>query len=376
MRKALTLILLLSWALLGPAQAADPAASAPAGAPVLSAAPEPKPEDTNAQRAKSQPGNNAPMWRAVRESGNTQGYSSLPAAESGTLIQSFVQYPGSRYTTAGEAWRQVRNRWLIPYGGSLVLIVFLAIALFYWRKGPLETHAAPTGRMIERFTALERSAHWTVAISFSILAISGLVMMFGKFVLLPVLGGSLLGWLSYALKTLHNFVGPLFSVGLLLLIAIFIKDNLPRAYDMQWLRSFGGLISKSHVPSHRFNAGEKILFWTGVLGLGLLISASGLALDHLFPGIEFTRRTMQIAHLLHATAAVLMMSMFLGHIYMGTLGVKGAYSAMRDGQVDESWAKEHHEYWYDDVKAGRIPAQRSAAASTAVPLQAGGPRAS
>jgi len=368
----LILPLLLSWGLFGAAQAADPAASAPA----VAAAPEPKPDDTNAQRAKSQPGNNAPMWRAVRESGNTQGYSSLPAAESGVLIQSFVQYPGSSYTTAGEAWRQVRNRWLIPYGGALVLIMALAIALFYWRKGPLETHAAPTGRMIERFTALERSAHWTVAISFSILAISGLVMMFGKFVLLPVIGGSLLGWLSYALKTLHNFVGPLFSVGLILLIAIFIKDNLPKAYDLQWLRSFGGLFSKSHVPSHRFNAGEKILFWTGVLGLGLLVSLSGLALDHLFPGIEFTRRNMQIAHLLHATAAVLMMTMFLGHIYMGTLGVKGAYSAMREGQVDESWAKEHHEYWYDDVKAGRIPAQRSAVVPPAAPLQAGGPRAS
>jgi len=368
----LILPLLLSWGLFGAAQAADPAASAPA----VAAAPEPKPDDTNAQRAKSQPGNNAPMWRAVRESGNTQGYSSLPAAESGVLIQSFVQYPGSSYTTAGEAWRQVRNRWLIPYGGALVLIMALAIALFYWRKGPLETHAAPTGRMIERFTALERSAHWTVAISFSILAISGLVMMFGKFVLLPVIGGSLLGWLSYALKTLHNFVGPLFSVGLILLIAIFIKDNLPKAYDLQWLRSFGGLFSKSHVPSHRFNAGEKILFWTGVLGLGLLVSLSGLALDHLFPGIEFTRRNMQIAHLLHATAAVLMMTMLLGHIYMGTLGVKGAYSAMREGQVDESWAKEHHEYWYDDVKAGRIPAQRSAVVPPAAPLQAGGPRAS
>lgn len=368
----LILPLLLSWGLFGAAQAADPAASAPA----VAAAPEPKPDDTNAQRAKSQPGNNAPMWRAVRESGNTQGYSSLPAAESGTLIQSFVQYPGSSYTTAGEAWRQVRNRWLIPYGGALVLIMVLAIALFYWRKGPLETHAPPTGRMVERFTALERSAHWTVAISFSILAISGLVMMFGKFVLLPVIGGSLLGWLSYALKTLHNFVGPLFSVGLVLLIVIFIKDNLPKAYDLQWLRSFGGLFSKSHVPSHRFNAGEKILFWIGVLGLGLLVSLSGLALDHLFPGIEFTRRNMQIAHLLHATAGVLMMTMFLGHIYMGTLGVKGAYGAMRDGQVDESWAKEHHEYWYDDVKAGRIPAQRSAVAPSVAPLQAGGPRAS
>jgi formate dehydrogenase subunit gamma len=337
-----------------------PTAPAPKGPPAGFVAPaEPKPDESNAVRAKTQPGNNAPMWRAVRESGEQQGYTSLPGAEKGILIQSFVQYPGSLYTTAGEAWRQVRNRWIIPYGGALVVIVALAIALFYWRKGRLG-HAEPGGRAIERFTPFERAAHWSNAIAFVVLAVSGLVMAFGKFFLLPVLGATLFGWLTYGLKTLHNFAGPLFAVSLLIVFLTFVRDNLPKAYDAVWLRKGGGLLSGQEVPSHRFNAGEKVVFWGGVLLLGAIVVGSGLVLDMLIPGLVYARGDMQIAHMIHAVAAILMMAMFLGHIYIGTLGMKGAYSAMRTGYVSEAWAREHHELWAEDVRAGKIPAQRSA----------------
>jgi formate dehydrogenase subunit gamma len=340
------------------AQATAPAA--PNGAPPGFVAPaDPKPDDSNAARAVSQPGNNAPFWRAVRESGNQSGYTSLPGAEQGVLIQSFVQYPGSMYTTAGEAWRQVRNNWIIPYGGSLLIIAALAVALFYFAKGSIGLHEAETGRKIERFTYFERAAHWTNAIAFVVLAVSGIVMAFGKFFLLPILGGTLFGWLTYALKNLHNFAGPLFAVSLLVVILTFIKDNLPSKDDLVWLAKGGGLFSGAHVPSHRFNAGEKILFWAGVFVLGLVVVGSGLVLDKLVPGMLYTRGEMQIAHMIHASAAALMMAAFIGHIYMGTLGMKGAYSAMKTGYVDETWAKEHHELWYNDIKAGRIPAQRS-----------------
>ena len=156
------------------AQVASPeVASARAGPPPGFVAPaEPRLDETNAQRAKSQPLNNAPFWRAVRESGRQEGTVNLPGAEKGVLVQPFVQYPGSRYTTAGEAWREVRNRWLIPYGGALLLIVAIAIALFYWRKGPLGGHVPDSGRKIERFTPFERSAHWANAIAFVVLALS------------------------------------------------------------------------------------------------------------------------------------------------------------------------------------------------------------
>jgi formate dehydrogenase subunit gamma len=323
-------------------------------------------EQTNAERGKVQPGNNAPMWHQVGQ--GVTGYSSLPlsqAPEAGNLIQKFVQYPGSRLTNAGEAWRQVRNNWLIPYGGSLLLIVLGALALFYWRKGTIELHGSETGRKIERFTPFERSAHWANAIAFVALAVSGVVMAFGKFFIQPVIGATLFGWLTYALKNIHNFAGPLFAVSLVIVFVTFLRDNLPRAEDITWLLKGGGLLSAHEVPSHRFNAGEKLVFWGGVFFLGLIVVASGLVLDKLVPGLVYERATMQISHMVHATATVLMMAMFLGHIYMGTIGMRGAYSAMRDGYVDETWAKEHHELWYKDIQAGKIPAQRSEPAAPA-----------
>ena len=358
-----TLALGAALSLAAAAWAQTPAAAppAPAAAPVAApAAPEPKPDDTNAARAQSQPGNNAPFWRAVRESGVQEGYTSLPGAEKGVLIQRFVQYPGSRFTTAGEAWRQVRNQWIIPYGGSLLLIIVLALAIFYWRKGPLGGDHQDGPPVIERFTPLERAAHWTNAGAFVLLAISGLVMAFGKFVLLPVMGTTLFGWLTYALKTLHNFVGPLFAVSLLIVLITFVKDNIASAADVAWVKRAGGMLGDGHeVPSHRFNAAEKGMFWWGMAVPGLLIVVSGLVLDKLIPGFGEVRSEMQIAHMVHAAAAMLMMAALLGHIYMGTIGVKGAYRAMKTGWVDEGWAKEHHVLWYEDIKAGKIPARRS-----------------
>ena len=355
------------------ASAAAPAVAAANGPPAGFVAPgEPKPDENNAQRAKSQPGNNAPVWRAVRDSGSMPGVTNLPGAEMGVLVQPFVKYPGSRLTTAGEAWRQVRNQWIIPYGGALILLVGLAVALFYWRKGPIVGHEVDTGRLIERFTYLERVSHWSVAITFVILAVSGIVMAFGKFFLLPVMGATLFGWLAYALKTAHNFAGPVFAVALVIFAVIYIRDNFPKASDLGWFAKGGGLFSGAHVPSGRFNGGEKVVFWGGVIVLGFTVVASGLVLNLLVPGWGETRGEMQVAQMVHGVASVLMMTLFIGHIYMGTLGVRGAFDAMKTGYVDESWAKAHHELWLDDVKAGRVPVTRS---QTSPPVGAASPQA-
>ncbi|MEY3460426.1 MAG: hypothetical protein RLZZ03_79 [Pseudomonadota bacterium] len=376
--RSLAALLLAACAALGSggalaqtAAATAPAAAAPAavagvqGANIFEVKPDASADpayvaQTNAERAKVQPGNNAPMWRQV--GAGVTGFSSLPASEApeaGNLIQPFVKYPGSGLTNAGEAWRQVRNNWLIPYGGALLLIVMGAIALFYVSKGTIKQHGTDTGRKIERFTPFERSAHWSNAIAFCILGISGIVMAFGKFFLLPVMGLTLFGWLTYALKNLHNFAGPVFAVSLVIIFVTFVRDNMPSRGDLVWLLKGGGLLSGKEVPSHRFNAGEKLVFWGGVFLLGIAVVASGLVLDKLLPGLIYVRETMQIAHMIHAAAAVLMLAMFIGHIYIGTIGMQGAYQGMRTGYVDETWAREHHEHWYDDIKAGKIPAQRT-----------------
>ena len=292
------------------------------------------------QRAVTQPYNNAPVWQSAR--GAVEGYVSIPAPDAGVLIQD-----------GGQNWRALRNGWFSVIGGWALVAMMLLIGIFYAWKGTVQLHDSPTGRMIERFTLLERMAHWGTAISFSVLAISGLILLFGKTLLIPVIGFTLFSWLAILAKNLHNFLGPLFIVSCIITFVIFVRDNVPKAVDFKWIASFGGLISGKHVPSEKFNAGEKIWFWGGLMVLGLVVGASGLVLN--FPNFGQTRATMQLANLVHLTGSTLFMLGALGHIYMGTLGMAGALDAMKTGVVDESWAKEHHEIWYDEqLKAGNV----------------------
>lgn len=315
-------------------------------------------KQNQAERSRDQPGNAAPTFRLVND--GTKHYSSLPALEAGVLIQGKAQFPGqARATTAGEAWREYRNGPLTMIGGWLLLIVAAMIAGFYYWRGEIKLQTALTGRLIERFTPGERTLHWSMALSFVSLAVSGIVILFGKHVLLPVFGLTLFGWLAFLCKNIHNFIGPVFTISILLFFIKFVKDNLPDATDLPWLAKFGGLLSGEHVSSGRFNAGEKILFWGGVVGLGLVVSGSGLVLDMLVPALEYSRANMQIANIIHVVAAMLAASMVMGHIYLGTIGMQGAYASMRTGYVDDAWAKEHHEAWYADIENGKIARVRS-----------------
>jgi len=176
--------------------------------------------------------------------------------------------------------------------------------------------------------------------------------------LLPVIGYTLFAWLTALGKNLHNFVAPLFIASLLIFIVMYAKDNLPEKGDGAWLASGWKMFLGQHLPSGRFNAGEKVWFWIGVVALCLILSVTGLIL--LFPNFDQMRSTMQQASIIHAVAAVLVIGFGLGHIYMGTIGVEGAYGNMRDGVTDETWAKEHHEYWYNDVKSGKDAAKSGA----------------
>ena len=292
------------------------------------------------QRNKEQPGNNAPVWREVR-SGEPQT-ASLPGRETNVLVQ-----------TEGQMWRARRNGfWSILSGWMLVGVVAL-LALAWFILGANRLHAPETGRKLLRFTQWERWVHWTVAICFSVLAISGLIMLFGKNILLPLIGYSLFSWLAIIAKNLHNFIGPLFLISILVMAVTFIRDNIPQARDVKWMMRLGGLLG-GEPPSGKYNGGEKVWFWGGAITLGLIVGITGLILD--FPNFDQTRSTMQTANIVHLIATSLLMAAGLAHIYLGTLATPGAFEGMKTGVVDETWAKEHHRLWYDDIKAGKIQA--------------------
>jgi formate dehydrogenase subunit gamma len=290
------------------------------------------------QRQQSQPLNNSPVWKEVR-SGAPQ-YTSLPGRETNVLIQS-----------EGQTWRATRVP-IATVGGFLFVAALLAIAAFYLWRGPIRVHGAPTGRLIERFSAVERTVHWTVAICFVTLGVTGLIITFGKTVLLPLIGYTLFAWLAILAKNLHNFIGPILVVALPIMIVLFLHENLFRSYDWAWFRKMGGYVTGEHVPAGKANAGQKVLFWLMVVIVGLTLCVTGLILD--FPNFNQTRQTMQTANTIHLIAGIVGVVLVAGHIYLGTVGMRGAWEAMRYGYVDETWAREHHEYWYNDVMAGRV----------------------
>jgi formate dehydrogenase subunit gamma len=283
--------------------------------------------------------NNPPAWGGVSES---RQYASIPGVDRAQLIQG-----------AGRQWRAFRNGVLTRYAGWIFVLVLAALTLFYLIRGPLRLHGQPTGRLIERFNAVERTSHWTLAISFVLLGLTGVVILWGKYIILPWLGYSGFSWLTVTSKNLHNFVGPLFIFSLVVMFLLYVKDNFFRSYDWAWIKKAGGMFGGAEVPSGRFNAGEKAWFWLGIVVFGTLITVSGLILD--FPNWNQGRELMQQANVVHGVIAVLFIAVSFGHAYLGTIGMPGAYRAMRDGYVDETWAREHHGIWYDEVKAGKRP---------------------
>lgn len=252
----------------------------------------------------------------------------------------------------GNTWRHLRNGPLATLAGTLLLVVPLAIFVFYKTIGPMPPEPE-SGRKLRRFNRWERQVHWATAFSFLALAASGIVIMYGKNILMPWMGHNLFSWVAIISKYLHNFTGPLFILCSVLLFFTFVKRNFFNRADWFWLRKGGGLVSHEHPPAGFFNGGEKIWFWGGVLCLGLLMSVTGLVLDF---AVGQTRYVMQVANLLHVTGGACYMAAAMGHIYIGTIGTPGAYEAMRYGTVDENWAKAHHRIWYEQMKSGVPPA--------------------
>jgi len=292
---------------------------------------------TQQQQQATQPLNNQPVWSEVR-SGAPQ-VTTVKGRETNVLIQ-----------PEGQTWRALRVP-IVFWGGILFALAVVGLAVFYLLRGTMGGEGRPNERIIERFSPMDRYAHWFVAIVWVALAITGLILSLGKSVLLPLVGYTLFSWLATLSKAIHNFVGPLLIIGVPWLFVRFIRDNGLNGDDVRWFTHIKGYFTGHEYPSGRFNAGEKSVFWLVLTFGSTALIVTGLVL--LFPNFNQTRSTMQIANVLHAIVAYLAIALACVHIYLGTLGLSGAYKAMRDGYVTESWAQHHHARWYERIVAGK-----------------------
>jgi formate dehydrogenase subunit gamma len=267
-------------------------------------------------------------------------------------IEGLIDQPDERARVlnqpAGRTWDQSHQVTLHSLGAIIIVGTVVGLAAGYFVLGRLRISAGRSGRKVLRFKAFERFVHWLTAVSFIVLGISGLNITFGKLLLLPLIGPDAFSTFSQAAKYAHNFMSFPFVLGLAMIPLIWLKDNIPDRIDIEWFKQGGGFIASKHAPARRFNAGEKLVFW-GVLGAGAAVSVSGFLL--LFPFYVTNIAGMQIAQVVHSMIAVLFVALILGQIYIGTLGMEGAFEAMGTGEVDFNWAKEHHDLWLKDQLA-------------------------
>jgi len=308
----------------------------------------------------------ADLWRFIREgnSGNISMQNELAAV----MIQS-----------EGDNWRAVRNGPVSVYGAFGVIGMIVLLAAFYSWRGRITIDAGASGKVIERFGSLDRFAHWLMAGSFVILAITGLNLLYGRYILLPVIGPEAFSLLTTAGKFAHNYLSFAFMVGLALSFILWVKHNIPAKVDIGWLKAGGGIFVKgAHPPAKKFNAGQKMIFWIVMLG-GLSVSLSGIALMFPFQTAMFAKtfgllnmvgfdlptnltilQEQQLNQLWHAIVSLVLMTIIIAHIYIGSVGMEGALDAMNSGKVDRNWAKEHHNLWVEEVDEAAKSAKKAA----------------
>lgn len=314
------------------------------------------------------------LWRGMRFNAED-----ITTQARGPAVTTLIQ-------DGGMWWLTFREGPLLTYGGYLLLGTLALLALFFLIRGRIRIDGQKTGRKIERFKAIERFAHWLLAGSFILLGITGLITLMGRKFLIPAFGHDAFSVLATGSKFIHNNVSWAFMLALVMIFVMWVVHNLPSRTDLVWLAQGGGIFSKGkHPPAKKFNAGQKMIFWS-VIVLGGSISASGLSL--LFPfelpmfAATFAKlnalgitelvglaplpealaphQEMQYAQLWHAIVSFVLMAIILAHIYIGSIGMEGAYDAMGSGQVEEQWAKEHHSLWVEEVKAKQASSPKDA----------------
>ena len=245
---------------------------------------------------------------------------------------------------AGRDWQYFHNvtlRWI----AAIAILGFLAvIVIFYLVRGSVKLESGFSGRKIVRFNWFERFVHWMTAVCFIILGITGLNITFGRPLLLPLIGADNFTMWSEWAKYAHNFLSFPFTLGVVLIALMWLAGNIPNRTDVEWLKEGGGIVGDKHPAAERFNAGQKLVYWVVVIG-GAVVAVTGYML--MFPFYGTTIDTMQRAEMVHGIATVLFIAFMLGHIYIGTVGMQGAYEAMGEGTVDINWAREHHSLWLE-----------------------------
>lgn len=262
---------------------------------------------------------------------------------------------------AGRDWRLFHEQTLRWIGGIAIVGMLLAIAVFYARRGMIRLESGRTGRTIVRFNAFERFVHWMTASCFVLQALTGLNITFGKQLLLPVMGPDAFATWSQLGKYVHNYLSIPFTLGVLVIFFMWIGGNIPNKVDVEWVKRGGGLVGHDHPPAQKFNAGQKGIYWVQMFA-GVAIAITGYVLIFPFYGTDIG--TMQTAQVIHGVVAMLYIALIIAHIYIGTIGMEGAFEGMGSGTVDVNWAKEHHSLWYEEAMsragAGDMP-RRSAA---------------
>jgi formate dehydrogenase subunit gamma len=243
---------------------------------------------------------------------------------------------------AGRVWDTFRQTTLTTVGAISILGMLALLAIFYLARGQIKIDGGRSGRTLVRFGSIERFAHWMTATSFIVLALSGLNISYGRSLLLPIIGPDVFANVTQLGKFAHNYVSFAFALGIVMMFLAWIKDNLPSTVDLVWFAKGGGLVGSAHPPADRFNGGQKLIFWSVFIG-GVALSASGYML--MFPFVFADIGGQQAANVVHALAGVIMVAIILAHIYIGSLGMEGAFEAMGSGKVDENWAREHHSIW-------------------------------
>lgn len=277
------------------------------------------------------------LWREVRQRDlPTHGTTQVQSVDSDILINPW-----------GDPWARLRINEVLILGGLLLGGVLAVILLFYLVRGRIRVAGGFSGDRVRRFRRVQIVVHWVLAGSFLFLGLTGLILLFGRSLLIPLLGHQAFSVLASLSRYGHNFVGPLFLLSVLAMLVVLVRRNLYEKGDLQWMLTAGGALGKSHPSIGFFNLGEKCLFWM-VIGLGLVISVSGLVL--VTPNFGQGRVIMEASHLVHVSSALGLIALSFIHMYLGLFGIEGALESMTSGYVDINWAQAHHDRWARDCR--------------------------